>query len=852
VAAWPPPGGSATLPTGVPLARSSSRRPQGRAGGRAAPRRGAGGARPPRAGGGGFRRKALRALRWLLFLAGFGLGFVAGGYFARLDRIVTARFDGQRFVVPSRVMSAPTLLYAGLDWRQTDLLTTLERLGYRRVGDAPTTPGRYRWDQDRAVLHLRGFAHPSRAEPPRMVALSLAGSEIDALHELPSGREIPAALLEPETVGAYYGPQREQRELVRLGEVPRHLVDAIVSVEDQRFDSHPGIDPLRIVGALVANIRAGSITQGGSTLTQQLVKNFFLSPDRTLERKLQEAAMALIVEVRYDKDEILECYLNEIYMGQRGATEVHGVGEAARLYFGKPVRELTLPESALLAALIPAPNHLSPYSRAERAVARRNLVLDLMLDQGRIDAETHAAAVSTPLDTTPLVVEPAEARFFLDALRRQLPEVYDPDTLSSEGLRIYATLDPRLQRIAARAVREGLAELEERHARLRREDPTDRLQACLLVVQPQTGQILALVGSRDYGTSQFDRCTQARRQAGSTFKPFVYVAALEPGFGSPAITLAARLDDSPLTVSNPGAPTWRPANYDREFHGSVPVREAFERSFNVATARLGQQVGIPRVIDVARRLGIESPLPAVPSLALGVADVTPLEMARAYATLASGGIRPELRTYEDVVEPNGETVARRPVRFERVLDPGTAFLATSLLQGVVDHGTARRIRAAGISGPVAGKTGTTNEERDAWFIGYTPELVVVAWVGFDEPRKTGLTGASGALPLWVRFIDEATGGDVGGYFGAPPEVVRVEVDPYSGALALEGCPARRAEFFLLGTEPTRVCPEGVLVEHRPKPEPPSPAPPVRRTAPPPPPEPAPEEGGILGWLRDLF
>ncbi|MCC6642841.1 MAG: PBP1A family penicillin-binding protein [Deltaproteobacteria bacterium] len=787
-------------------------------------------------------------LRWGLLGIGFTVGVLTGDWAVRLDATVRARFDGQRFRVPSRVLSAPTLLYPGLDWAQSDVRGTLARLGYQQAPPGtPLAPGHFVWGPERAALSLRAFEHPSRGEDAQLVELDLEGHEITALRDLPEGRERSAVQLEPETVGAYYGPDREQRDLVRLGEVPRSLLDAIIAVEDQRFDTHHGIDPFRIAGALWVNLRSGSITQGGSTLTQQLVKNFFLSPERTVSRKLQEAAMALIVELRYGKDEILECYLNEIYMGQRGSTEVHGVGEASRLYFGKPVRELTLAESATLAAVIPGPNRLSPFDQTERARARRNLVLDLMLEQGRIDAASHDAAVAEPLRPAPLVVEPAEARFFLDALRRQLPDVYDFDVLSSEGLEIYSTLDPRLQRIAARAVREGLAALEQRFPRLVPKDPGKALQACLVAVQPQTGQILALVGSRGYGESQFDRCTQAHRQAGSTFKPFVYIAALEPQGGSPTITLASQVDDEPLTIASPGAPIWRPANYDHEFHGRVPVREALERSMNVATARLAQRVGIDRVADVARRLGIESPLPRVPSLALGVADVTPLELARAYATLASGGIRPGLRTYEDIVDPSGQAIPGRSTRSERALDPGTAYLATSLLEGVVDRGTAAGIRNAGISGPIAGKTGTTDDEKDSWFVGFTPEMVAVVWVGFDAPRKTGLTGAAGALPIWIRFLKEATGGEVHGQFAAPPEVVQVDVDPRSGALATDGCPERRSEVFLLGTEPTDVCPEGVVAERD---APAAPKPSEARSAPPQPA--AGRERGVLDWLRGLF
>lgn len=774
-------------------------RPDGRARG-GAKRPGRGGARP-------WRRRVFTVLGALIFGAGAVLGDRAGRELVVLDRMVVERFDGRRFRVPSRVLSAPTIVYPGLDWKNVDLLGTLTRLGYQQqAGAATPDPGRFAWGDGRVRAHLRAFEHPSRPEPSRLVELRLEGHEIASIRDLEADRELGAVLLEPELVGSYYGPDREQRELVRLGDLPGHLIDAILASEDQRFGDHLGIDPIRIGGAIVANLRGRR--EGGSTVTQQLVKNFFLTPERTLERKLREATIALIVEARYSKDEILECYLNEIYLGQRGSTEVHGVGEASRLYFGKNVRSVTVSEAALLTAVIPGPNNISPWKYPDRALARRNLVLDLMHDQGRIDEATRDAAKAEPLQLSAVTPEPSEARYFLDALRRQLPEVYDWEALTSEGLRVYSTLDLRLQRAAAAALREGLGELEQKHKRLRADAPEKAIQGCVVALRPQTGEVLALVGGRDYGQSQFDRCTQARRQAGSTFKPFVYLAALEPGAHGPRITLASRLEDAPLSVPTSSG-TWSPANYDKQFHGSVTVRQALERSMNVATARLGLEVGPDRVASLARRLGIDSPLPRVPSLALGVADVAPIELARAYATIANGGIRPVVTTFEDAVDASDRTLARRDIQFERVLDAGTAYLGTSLLEGVVDRGTAAAIRRSGIEGPIAGKTGTTDDGKDAWFVGFTPEMVVVVWVGFDQPKPTGLTGASGALPIWTRFVREATQGSVRGAFLPPPEVVTVEIEPGSGALAMAGCPASASEFFLIGTEPTRTCPEGV-------------------------------------------
>ena len=761
-------------------------------------------------------RAGLRWRRWvggILLLASGVAGFLLGQTTQQLDRIVVDRFEGRLFRVPSRVLSAPTILYPGLELAQIDLRATLLRLGYREIGRATDLPvGRFHWGPRGVRVHRRAFDHPSRSEPARLVAIRIRNGDVEELRDVQTGRELGALLLEPELVGAYYGPDHEQRDLVRVGDVPGHLIEAVLAVEDQRFREHFGIDLRRILGALVANLQAGGITQGGSTLTQQLVKNFFLTPERSYRRKAQEALMAVLIEVRYDKDAILEAYLNEIYLGQRGATAIHGVGEASRLYFGKSVRHLDVHESALIAAIIQSPNGLSPHRSRESATRRRDLVLRLMLEQGRLPASAYEQAVSSPLKVAAVTPEPREARFFLDALRRQLPEYYDSGTLTTEGLEIYSTLDLRLQRVAAEAVRGGLADLEKGRPALAEGPGT--LQACLVALRPQTGEVLAMVGGRDYGSSQFDRCTQARRPAGSVFKPFVYVAALEPREGGPRITLASTISDDPLEVKTTSG-VWKPRNFDRKFHGVVTVRTALERSYNVAAARLGQQVGAERIAQVAGRLGIETPLPRVPSLAIGAADVSPLEMARAYATLANRGLRPEIRTFEDVVDPRGGTAERQEIRFQRVLDEGTAFLATSLMQGVVDRGTARALRQAGIDGPIAGKTGTSDDERDAWFVGFTPELVVAVWVGFDQPRSLGLASSRVAVPIWARFVRTATGGHIRGRFVPPGDVTRVAVHPDTGALALAGCPAQRAEYFLRGTEPSSTCPEWARRPRRP-------------------------------------
>jgi penicillin-binding protein 1B len=739
----------------------------------------------------------------------FGLGIGAAHWLLALDRVVVSRFEGRRFAVPSRVYAAPIVIYPGADWQRLDLAGWLTRMGYREQSEAgPLEVGHYRWLPGRLRVHLRGFEHPQLPEPNRKVEFRLAEGRVQEMRD-DRGVPIGVVALEPEPISSFYGSQREQRDLVAIESVPQHLIDAIFSVEDRRFEDHRGIDPRRIAGALLANLRAGGIRQGGSTLTQQLVKNFFLTPERTLSRKATEAMMALMVEARYDKTQILEAYLNEIYLGRRGSTSIHGVGEAARFFFGKRVEDLEIDESALLAAVIASPNAMSPHRHPERARKRRDLVIGLMESQGRISPDEATRALARPVHTAAIALESGQDRYFLDALARQLPEVYDEDLLAVEGLRIYSTLDPAIQRAAVRSLTEGLEALEARVASqpVATEDGSDppRLEGCLLALRPQTGEILAMVGGRDYARSQWNRCTQARRQAGSAFKPVVYAAALAPQSG-PLLTLASRVDDAPLSVETRDG-FWEPVNYDKSFRGPVSVREALERSLNVPAARIGQAVGLGNVVEMARRLGIESPLPRVPSLALGTAEVAPLELAVAYATFANGGLRPTPRSFIGLLDDRGVGQEQWPLAgARRVLDPGTAFLTTSLLEGVVDRGTGRGIRARGLEGPIAGKTGTTDEEVDLWFVGFTPELVAVVWIGYDEPRRIGVPSSQGALPIWADFLTEVSGSRVRGRFVRPSSVEELAIDPETGARALTGCPRRAPEFFLEGSAPEETCP----------------------------------------------
>ena len=537
--------------------------------------------------------------------------------------------------------------------------------------------------------------------------LRLDGSLIQEIRELPSGRELGAVLLEPEPIGAFYGSSREQRELVKLDQLPPHLVDAILAVEDQRFEEHRGIDLRRIAGALIANLRAGAVRQGGSTVTQQLVKNFFLTPERTLKRKIQEAAMALVVEARYDKHEILETYLNEIYLGQRGPTAIHGVGEAAHVFFGKSARELDVAESALLAAVIHSPNGLSPYRESERARAA---------PQSRARDDGGAGAASTPrrapraqaepLRLAAVTPDPGDARYFLDLLRRQLSDVYDASVL--ETRRAAHLLDARPPRPAPggdRAARGTRAISRSATRACAPSSPPARSRAAWsrCARRPASCSRWWAAATTPPRSSTAARRRGARPAAPSSRSPTPRRSS--PYRGAPAITLANLLDDSPLEISTPSGP-WRPENYDKKSHGMVTVRQAIENSLNIATARLARDVGSRRIADLARRTGIQSPLPLVPSLALGVASVAPIEMARAYATFASGGIRPELQSIEDLIDAEGRTLERRKLRFERVLDAGhrLSHHLAARGRGRPRH-RGRRCAPTGLRGPIAAKTG---------------------------------------------------------------------------------------------------------------------------------------------------
>ena len=594
---------------------------------------------------------------------------------------------------------------------------------------------------------------------------------------IPWGRSLRPAPSVP--VGTVDGSMMEQRQPVTLDELPPDLIDAVLAIEDQRFFHHRGLELRRIGAAFIANLKAGAITQGGSTLSQQLAKNLFLSPGRSLIRKIREAAIATVLEARYDKRALLQAYLNEIYLGQGSAGPIHGVGAAARYYFGKDASELSLAESALLAGMIKAPNRYAPDRNPELARQRRDLVLHEMVEQERVLPEDAEAARRTPLPTRVHSPPRPEVRWFRDYAVRFLPR-----GLPRRGTAVHTTLDAGLQEIAERAIRVALNRLR-----------LNGVQTALVAIDPRSGEVLAMVGGRSYDQSQFNRATTALRQPGSAFKPIVAIAALEPGpAGFPAYTLASLLEDAPLFVPTSSGP-WRPSNYDRQFRGYVTLRTALEQSLNVPFARLGLSLGPSRIAETAERLGITSPLRPVPSLALGSSEVTLLELTRAYGVLAAGGNLAATQLFFRPAPYGMPTTSYEP-EVRSAVEAPVAYLVTSTLEGVVLRGTGRALQGRRF-GPIAGKTGTSSEWRDAWFIAYTPSLVVGAWLGYDDGQSLRLTGSMGALPIVREFLTEAA-----------PRIPPEEFVPPSGiaeAHAQVGLEwpweCGRRELFLVGTEP---------------------------------------------------
>lgn len=723
------------------------------------------------------RRSRAAAAAFLLLAAAGVLGFVALQAERKLSTLALGGL-GESF--STRVWSAPFLLRTGARAATDRVLERLDRLGYRRVDGMPAR-GEYRWSPPELAVVLRGFRSPAASQREGAYALRRESDGSWTVRD-EAGADAGAVLFEPELAAQLSGSQKLRRDPLTWEQIPRNLADAVVAAEDKRFWTHWGLDPRAMLRAAWANVR-GHELQGASTITQQLTKNLFLTPRRTFSRKIEEAGLALYLERRLDKKRILTLYLNHIYLGQDGPASVMGMRAAARYYFGKDPVELTLAESATLAGMIRGPGLYDPRRDPEASRARRDAVLRHMHADGFITASELGAALAEPLSPSRAASEEDardDAYYVAEVVRQLLPR-YGGDVLYRNGLSIYTAMDPVLQSLAQRTLRGA------------------KHQAALVALDPRDGSVLALAGGRDFAESQFNRATQAQRQPGSAFKPFVYAAALKIGLTPATVLLDSRR-------SYPGdAGDWSPANYDGIYYGTATVREALAHSLNAATLDLAGRVGVDRIQETARAAGITSPLRRDLGLALGASEVGLLELVSAYEPFADAGRRVSPRLVLAVTAADGAVLETSTGDATNVLDPAVAYLMTSLMRSVVREGTARSLAALGFSAPAAGKTGTTNEGRDAWFVGYTTSLLAGVWIGDDRNRALKLTGAKDALPPWAAFMKEASADRPADEFARPPGVVEARICVESGMLARSGCPKKRDELFIAGTEPLHEC-----------------------------------------------
>ncbi|MBM7333114.1 penicillin-binding protein 1B [Alcanivorax marinus] len=667
----------------------------------------------------------------LLLLAAAGLIY--------LDAWVRDRFDSHVWQLPARVYARPVELYPGRVLSRNDMLKLLELMRYRRAAGAPT-PGSYSSDGNTLVIHTRGFRDSDGGERAERIRVTLSGDRIRGLSG--GGGDDSVARLEPLQIGSIHPGHTEDRVFVPLDRVPPLLVQMLIATEDRDFYDHHGISPRGLARAMVANVKAGGLVQGGSTLTQQLVKNFWLTQDRTLARKLVEMPMAVLLELHYSKEQILEAYLNEVYLGQDGNRAIHGMGLGAQFYFGRPLEELEPHQLATLVALLKGPSYYDPRRNEERAKARRNTVLRVANDEGALSDRDFQRYKERGLEVVPRGASPLYAfPAFIDLVRRQLARDYPPEVLGEDGLRIHSTLDVLAQLASESALRDHLNRID---------GSGDRLNGSVVVVAPSQGDVLALVSSRKPRDHGYNRALDASRQIGSLIKPAVVLTALKQ---PKRYSLATPVPDQPITVPLANGKTWTPQNFSGESHGPVPLLDVLVHSYNQGTVNLGMDLGPGEVVKTLEQLGVRRKIPAYPSILLGSINMTPFEVAMWYQPLATGGFATPLRSITDVLDKDGEPLARYPVETSEVLDSGPAYLTQWAMQQVINSGTgrgARRVLPQDLR--VAGKTGTSDQYRDAWFAGFSGNHLAVVWVGRDNNQTAQVTGATGALPVWSQVM----------------------------------------------------------------------------------------------------
>lgn len=727
--------------------------------------------------------------RFMFRLLAIGLVLLAG-WTVYLDAVITARFEGRRFEVPSRVYARPLELFDGASVSVGALERELELSGFER--GAAGAPGSYQRDGGHFTIRTRGFSFPDGDEPVRKIALTISGDRVQDFRVI-QGEDAPIVRLAPARIGGIYPAHKEDRVLVELAEVPALLPATLLAVEDRNFYDHFGLAPLSIGRAMLANIRAGRIVQGGSTLTQQLVKNLFLTRDQTLLRKANEALMSVLLELHYEKDDILQTYLNEVYLGQAGTRSIHGFGLASQFYFGQSLKDLEVQQIALLVGMVKGASFYNPRRNPDRALERRNLVISEMEQAGLIEPERAARARGLPLGVTdrPSYSEnlyPA----YIDLVRRHLARDYKEEDLRTEGLRIFTTLDPAIQYAAEFAVSDTLP-------RLGGEALAKSLEAALVVTSKDSGEVLALVGGKDPRFSGFNRALDANRQIGSLVKPFIYLSALQQ---PERYTLMTPVLDKSFILEFDDGRRWQPKNYSGKERGEVPLHEALSHSYNLPTVRVGLDIGVDVVSDTLTAFGVDTPISRYPSMLLGSISLSPITVAQIYQGLATSGFNTPLRTIRQVTDASGEALSRYNLEVEQVADPAAVHLVQYAMQETMREGTGRSAyNTLPRQLALAGKTGTTDNGRDSWFAGFSGDLLAVAWVGRDDNGGTPLTGASGALPVWTRFMAQIPQHS---FSPVVPDGVNYHwVNSERQALTDKYCENARLLPFIAGSEPTQ-------------------------------------------------
>lgn len=727
-------------------------------------------------------------LGWAIKLGLVGL-VVLAVFAVYLDAVVQEKFSGKRWTVPAKVYARPLELFVGQKLAKDDFLKELDALGYRRES-AVAGPGGVSVAGNNIELHSRGFQFYESTEPSQRVRVRFSGDYVAGLTQA-GGGNLAVARLEPLLIGGLYPAHQEDRVLIKLEQVPPYLVETLVAIEDREFFNHFGVSPKGIARAVWINATAGQLRQGGSTLTQQLVKNFYLTNERTLVRKATEAMMAVLLELHYDKKDILEAYLNEVFLGQDGQRAVHGFGLASQYFFSQPLSELKLDQVALLVGMVKGPTYYNPRRNPERALERRNLVLDVLAAQGVASVEEVDAAKQKPLGITRRG-SLADSSFpaFLDLVKRQLREDYQEQDLTEEGLRIFTSFDPIMQLKAESALAGTLKRLSGRKG-------VDQVEAGMVVTSPESGEVQAIIGSRQPRFAGFNRALDAVRPIGSLIKPAIYLTALER---PSQYTLTSLLEDQPFSIKGQDGQVWRPQNYDRKAHGTIYLYQGLVNSYNLSTAKLGLEIGVPEVLKTLNRLGVEQEWPAYPSMLLGAGGLSPMSVASMYQTLANGGFNTPLRGIRAVLTAEGEPLKRYPYQIQQRFDSGAIYLLQNAMQRTMSEGTGRSVYSQlPRSLALAGKTGTSNDSRDSWFAGFSQDVLAVVWLGRDDNGPTPLTGATGALQVWTDFMRQADPLPLD--MPVPDNVVLAWVDASSGQGTDPSCPNAVQMPYIRGSQP---------------------------------------------------